>query len=202
MGKFDMSNKAFSLGKEKTMTFLSTFKYPNGTSMFNSFTYTAGAWTYGTRTLDQFRGRGSPSLILGGYNTRIINEASTLEVDLRSTNTVSDPHQLTVNVSSITIVNVDTNIENYIPSELPVYLESGMAVNIDSTTPQLWLPKSACDVFEDKLRMQWDERTQLYLVNLTNHQRLLQNNYTSCIRLYIRALERRGQEHINSVCRI
>tara|TARA_R110002003_G_scaffold121_21_gene10817 strand:+ start:3533 stop:4450 length:918 start_codon:yes stop_codon:yes gene_type:complete len=61
---------------------------------------------------------------------------------------------------------------------IPVYVESGLTVNIDPVTPQLWLPTSACVALASALGLQWDESTQLYLINATTHARLLQWNYT------------------------
>jgi hypothetical protein len=66
----------------------------------------------------------------------------------------------------------------YDDRNITVYVESGLTVNIDPVTPQLWLPTSACVAFESALGLQWDESTQLYLINATIHDRLLQLNYT------------------------
>lgn len=43
---------------------------------------------------------------------------------------------------------------------------------IDSTLPQIWLPRKTCDDFEQAFGLTFDRRTGLYLVNDTIHARL------------------------------
>jgi hypothetical protein len=64
------------------------------------------------------------------------------------------------------------------PKEIPVYLESGMPAHIDSTTAQIWLPRSACDGFEEHFRLEWNEQAQLYLINSTTYIFMHQQNAT------------------------
>jgi hypothetical protein len=174
---FGLSDQASNLGEEKTITLLSSFQAAYKLNMSRSFSYTAGMWAYAHSTTST----GAPSLVLGGYDTTVIEDNSTLAVDIRDTGTVSNLYRFAVNITGITVKvdqDVDQTVESYNPVELPIYLESGMAVNIDSTTAQIWLPRSACDVFEKKFNLQWNEKAQLYFVNSTNYERMAQQNAT------------------------
>jgi hypothetical protein len=44
---------------------------------------------------------------------------------------------------------------------------------IDSTDPNIWLPKSVCKSFEDAFGLELDNKTGLYLINDTHHTALL-----------------------------
>jgi hypothetical protein len=60
----------------------------------------------------------------------------------------------------------------------PSILDDVAYFNIDSTVPHLWLPRSTCDKLESLFGLQYDNATDLYLVNSTIHQRLLDANPT------------------------
>jgi hypothetical protein len=100
--------------------------------------------------------------VLGGYDSTRFESSSTLQVNLRDATAVSDPYQLAVNVSAITVA-FDLDVSNdrsvYDTRNIPVYVESGLIVNIDPVMPQLWLPTSACVALESALGLQWDEST-------------------------------------------
>ncbi|KAL2071088.1 hypothetical protein VTL71DRAFT_12323 [Oculimacula yallundae] len=55
-------------------------------------------------------------------------------------------------------------------------LPSGILTLIDSTVPEIWLPLSACSVFETTFGLQYDPRTDRYLVNETIHNNLTTMN--------------------------
>lgn len=55
-------------------------------------------------------------------------------------------------------------------------LPSGILTLIDSTVPEIWLPVSACSVFETAFGLQYDPHTDRYLVNDTTHETLVSNN--------------------------
>ena len=44
-----------------------------------------------------------------------------------------------------------------------------IAALIDSTVPYIYLPLDLCKIFEDTLRIEWDDEVQAYLVNDTLH---------------------------------
>jgi len=46
-------------------------------------------------------------------------------------------------------------------------------MSIDSTVAQLWLPAAICDEMERTMGLQYDNETDLYLVNSTVRQQLL-----------------------------
>ena len=47
---------------------------------------------------------------------------------------------------------------------------------VDSTVPHIWLPLDACHAFESAFGIEWDPRTNLYLVNESLHNSLLNMN--------------------------
>ena len=57
-------------------------------------------------------------------------------------------------------------------------LPQGVYSFIDSTIPQIWLPLVACQQFEQLFGLTIDPDTDLYLVNDTLHQKLLEQNAT------------------------
>ena len=57
-------------------------------------------------------------------------------------------------------------------------LSNDIAALVDTTLPFTWLPSSACQAFEKAFGLVWDDSSQLYLVNDTIHQRLLNQSPT------------------------
>lgn len=55
-------------------------------------------------------------------------------------------------------------------------LSNEIAALVDTTLPFIWLPLSVCRAFEQAFGLVWDDSNQLYLVNDTTHQRLLNQN--------------------------
>ena len=55
-------------------------------------------------------------------------------------------------------------------------LSQGILALVDSTVPYLWLPKEACHLFETAFGISWDSLHNLYLVNETLHDTLVQEN--------------------------
>jgi hypothetical protein len=51
-------------------------------------------------------------------------------------------------------------------------------VHIDSLATQLWLPLDICRSFEEAFNLEWDEASELYLVNETLHTSLLERDIT------------------------
>ena len=62
-------------------------------------------------------------------------------------------------------------------------LTTGILSLIDSTVPHIWLPLSACEIFEHAFGLTYDNNTNLYLVNSTIHSRLLVLNPTVTFKL-------------------
>jgi hypothetical protein len=123
-----------------------------------SFGYTAGAKYRSTGVL--------ASLTLGGYDSSrfVENESEwTLAAD--------NERDIVVVIQSI---NTPSDIiSSPVATELlpkPIY------AYIDSTVPQIWLPKESCEVFEYEFGLIYDNGTNLYLVNETLHQSLLERD--------------------------
>jgi len=55
-------------------------------------------------------------------------------------------------------------------------LPQGILTLVDSTTPQIWLPLTACQSFEKAFGIVYDPIPNLYLVNQTVHDALLKQN--------------------------
>ena len=55
-------------------------------------------------------------------------------------------------------------------------LSQGIMALVDSTVPYLWLPQEACQLFETAFGISWDSLNNLYLVNETLHDTLVQEN--------------------------
>lgn len=81
-----------------------------------------------------------------------------------------DSRSLTVGLQSIT---VSSTLQGAVAP-----LTSGILSLIDSTVPHIWLPLEACDFFEQALGLEYDAKTELYLVNDTIHAKLQQLNPT------------------------
>ena len=62
-------------------------------------------------------------------------------------------------------------------------LTNGILSLIDSTIPHIWLPLSACEIFEQAFGLAYDNSTDLYLVNSTIHSKLLALNPTVTFKL-------------------
>jgi hypothetical protein len=103
------------------------------------------------------------SLVLGGYDD-----------SRRKHNNISFPFDSNDSrLLSLTIQSIDaTNT----PQGVVTLSNSPTYATIDSTVSHIWLPEKACDEFERVFGLQFDSRTQLYIVNMTTHDRLRQLN--------------------------
>lgn len=104
-------------------------------------------WAYnaGARYLES---RPLASLTLGGYDA---GRGGELKDALKVNMAPSDFRDLVISVERISIGErtVEPKIEAY----------------IDSIIPELWLPESACKIFEDAFDLQWNESAQMYLLD-------------------------------------
>ena len=62
-------------------------------------------------------------------------------------------------------------------------LSQGAPFMIDSSVPDIWLPTSACQLFEQAFGLIYDPRTDLYLVNDSVHNQLQQKDPTVTFKL-------------------
>ncbi len=67
-------------------------------------------------------------------------------------------------------------------SELPL-LPTGIYAPINTLVSHLWLPKEACEAFEQAFGLVWDDESALYLVDDDLHSRLEEQNPTITFRL-------------------
>lgn len=72
---------------------------------------------------------------------------------------------------------------SYSGSTSTTLLTEPISVFIDSTDPNLWLPDSVCDAFEDAFGLTLDNETNLYLINDTHNTELLNSNAQVTFRL-------------------
>ena len=105
------------------------------------------------------------SLTLGGYDS---TRFTPNDVSFSFAN--DDSRSLTVALRSIAASN--TLQGDVTP------LANGILALIDSTVPHIWLPLSACEIFEHAFGLSYDNQTDLYLVNSTTHSKLLVLNPT------------------------
>ncbi|SMR41706.1 unnamed protein product [Zymoseptoria tritici ST99CH_1E4] len=125
-----------------------------------SFGYTAGA---------QYRSTGVlASLTLGGYDA-----SKFVENELEWTLGVDNDRDIVVAIQSVsTPSNVSSSpvAKELLPEPIYAY--------VDSTIPHIWLPEESCRLFESEFGLIYDNVTNLYLVNDTLHQSLLDRDAT------------------------
>ena len=76
---------------------------------------------------------------------------------------------LVVGLQSVKFSDDETKDQEMLPS-------GGILTFVDSTVPQIWLPLDACQQFEEYFGIEYDNATDLYLVNASTHSRLLRQN--------------------------
>ncbi|KAI1848561.1 hypothetical protein JX266_005420 [Neoarthrinium moseri] len=148
-----------TLGNTSSTSFLTTLK-DKGVVPSLSWSYTAGA----KYRLKQVYGQ----LILSGYDTSRFTENSvsfTMADDLT--------RDLVVALQSI----------SYSGSSSMSLLSDSIQIFLDSTEPNIWLPESTCDAFEEAFGLTLDPESGLYLVNETHHNTLLDSNAEVSFRL-------------------
>jgi hypothetical protein len=129
-----------------------------------SYGYTAGA---------KYRGAGTQaSLALGGYDvSRFTQNNLTFHF-----NPVTY-RDLVVGISSISArSSTISSPTNLLPETIYSFVDGG--------TPHIWLPDAACRAFEDYFGLVYDELTELYLVNSTQHNKLVTQNASVTFHLF------------------
>ncbi|KAK3714509.1 hypothetical protein LTR37_007815 [Vermiconidia calcicola] len=135
-----------------------------------SFGYTAGAQYREDDTDDAFA-----SLTLGGYDA-----TKFVENDRTWTFAPDNYRDTVVAIQSIfTSSQIDSNP---VPTEL---LPKPISAYLDATVPHIWLPIESCYVFEYEFGLVYDNDTELYLVNNTLHQQLLNRNASITFQLAV-----------------
>lgn len=103
------------------------------------------------------------SLTLGGYDLSRFTPN-----DVSFSFASDDSRSLTVGLQSITATNA---LQGDVTP-----LTTGILSLIDSTVSHIWLPSSACEIFERAFGLVYDDATDLYLINSTTHTKLLTLN--------------------------
>ncbi|KAJ6113554.1 hypothetical protein N7523_006871 [Penicillium sp. IBT 18751x] len=148
-----------SLGNFSSPSFITTLKN-EGTIPSLSWSYTAGA----KYRLKKVYGQ----LIFSGY------DASRFTANSVSFTMAEDiTRDLVVYLQSI----------SYSGSSSATLLSEPILIFIDSTDPNLWLPGSVCDAFEQAFGLELDSKSGLYLVNDTHNTELLNSNAQVTFRL-------------------
>jgi len=149
----------FGLGPKPSN--FSDFEYPQATFMKNlkdqnkipsfSFAYTAGA----AYRIPKLFG----SLTLGGHDAAryTANEQTFPFSD-------DDSKVLSLGVQRITALNTLSGSRSFL--DTPIFSL------IDSSFPHIWLPRAACDAFEEAFGLTYDVDTDLYLINDTMRRKL------------------------------
>jgi hypothetical protein len=167
---FGLSNLEANLGGLSAQSFLRTLVDASLTASL-SFGYTAGF--YGVENW------APPSLILGGYDASRIDVSTTMSVNITNSTSMYSAYQFAVNLTTIWMPGDIGNPYSIVSSGLgsggAQISDSPLTVYIDSTTPYIWLPPSICELFEITYHLEWNETAQLYLMNASTHEALLQN---------------------------
>jgi hypothetical protein len=100
------------------------------------------------------------SLVLGGYD-----ESKFIPNGVIWSFNSEDIRDLTVQITSIT---TDTSNQKLLPEPIPAFLDSGL--------PYIWLPVEACTLFEDAFNLTWNNASELYLLDDSQHNTLLAQN--------------------------
>ncbi|KAK2628788.1 hypothetical protein QTJ16_001891 [Diplocarpon rosae] len=116
------------------------------------------SWGYSAGARYQLK-QTAASLTLGGYDaSRFVPNNVTFAFNQ------DDSRPLTVGVQAIQAKNTLLGTVSLLPS--------GILALIDSTVPEIWLPATACTIFESAFGLQYDPHTDRYLVNTTTHASL------------------------------
>lgn len=119
-----------------------------------TWAYTAGAWY---KIPESFG-----SLTFGGYDSSLVHMDEALTgVDFER----GDGNELTVTIKTITVG--DAGVQ-------PV--DQDLVALLDSVVPDIWLPKSVCDLFAEKFGLQWNDSFEMYFVSEEQRTRLRDKN--------------------------
>lgn len=88
-----------------------------------------------------------------------------------------DSRRLTLGLQSVTVSNT-------LQGALTPLSQGGLFM-IDSSVPDIWLPLSACQLFEQAFGLTYDPLTDLYLVNDSIHKQLQQTQPTVTFKLEV-----------------
>ncbi|KAG9997143.1 acid protease, partial [Aureobasidium melanogenum] len=151
----------FSVLSDPQPSFLTSLR-ENNTIPSKSYAYTAGASYRYSKVLG--------SLTVGGYDASRMNGNGTVFPFASD-----DSRPLQVGVTQITA-------RNTLLGTATLY-STGYFSLVDSTVPHIWMPQAACDNFASNFGLNYDNQTDLYLINDTIHTKLQQLNPTIIFQL-------------------
>ncbi|KAI9892854.1 MAG: hypothetical protein M1814_001013 [Vezdaea aestivalis] len=157
VGLFGLTPKPVNFTDDKTPhpSFLGTLKARNLIPSA-SYGFSAGAG---------YRLRRAPlTLVLGGYDASRFTP-----------NSISFPFAANDQVDLLVALRAVKATAGGSDTQL---LQRSIIIEIDSSTPQIWLPTDACEKFEVYFGLIYDTTTNLYLVNDTLHDSLVKKNAT------------------------
>ncbi|KAI9737625.1 MAG: hypothetical protein M1818_005629 [Claussenomyces sp. TS43310] len=135
------------------MSFAGTL-HSNGNISSQSWSYTAGA---------RYRDKGVfGSLIFGGYD-----ELRFTPNDVVFTMTGDNERNIVPTIRAITSTTSSGNT---------TLMSTPEFVFIDSSVPEIWLPVNVCQAFETAFGLELDNKTGLYLLNASSHDKLASLN--------------------------
>ena len=147
-------------GRETYPTNATTsFKSPLQT-LKNTSTVSGLTWAY-TAGANYKVPKSYGSLTFGGFDSSLVDMDNALtEVDFAKD---FNGNELTLSIKSVTVGD-------------SVASDTDMIALLDTMVPDIWLPKSVCDLFEDKFGLQWNETFGMYLVSDEQRNRLRAEN--------------------------
>jgi hypothetical protein len=105
------------------------------------------------------------SLVLGGYDSTRFSTTTSIKIPFAASNA----NALTLGVQSIIATNTASGTASLTPG-------GGHSTLIDSSVSQLWLPVDVCDSFAAAFGLIYDTNTDLYVLNDTQHSKLVSSN--------------------------
>ncbi|CAK4030349.1 acid protease [Lecanosticta acicola] len=141
----------------KTPTLMGALRDPNDTKIpSTTWAYTAGAAYKDAPVFG--------SLTLGGYDANRFDPNTSVSVPF----SINPSADLQVNLQSITY---DTE------GSSPLLTQT-ITPYVNSMITYIWMPIEVCQAFEAAFGLEWDNATELYLLNETTHDRLQRQNPT------------------------
>lgn len=101
--------------------------------------------------------------------------------------------EMSIDVSRDLVVGLH-GIEVHTNATTRKLLLTGIPIFIDSTIPEIWLPRESCDLFEEAFGLQYNPVFNRYLVNETLHSHLQSLNLSVSFQL---GIELNGSSTVN-----
>ena len=110
------------------------------------------------------------SLILGGYDASRMDETKSKPLSFKMTNETL--REISVGLHGIGI------FEGPAAALSAEVLKDPVTITVEPVISRIWLPINVCQAFEKSFGLSWNETSQLYYINGTQHASLLARNIT------------------------